>query len=156
MKLRTLILSIGLTLGLMACGAEPTTPAKTTATVEISDLYMVAPSGGRNMTGGGMNVTATGGDFRLVSVSSESANRVEMHVMKMEDDMMRMRQVDGFDIADGETLALEPGGPHLMFFGVDDGLQIGDETEMLFTFEDPAGDAVTLNYKAEIRSLTDR
>ena len=159
MKLRTMILSAGLALGLAACGGEPTTttdPAETIATVEISDLYIVKPSAGRDMTGGGMLITATGGDFRLVSASSESANRVELHTMSMEDDVMRMRQVEGFDIADGETFSLEPGGPHLMLFGLEEGLQIGDETEMLFTFEDTDGEPVTLNYKAEVRSLTDR
>ena len=165
MNLRTIILSAGLALGLAACSGEPTTPTETaetpapsqnTATVEISDLYIVKPSAGRDMTGGGMQITATGGDFRLVSASSESASRVELHTMSMEDDMMRMRQVEGFDIADGETFSLEPGGPHLMLFGLDEGLQIGDETEMLFTFEDADGESVTLNYQAEVRSLTDR
>ena len=156
MSLRLLLISIFATLGLIACGAEPTTPAKTTATIEISDLYFVKPSNGRTMTGGGMQITAIGGDFRLVSVSSDGADRVELHTMEMENDMMKMRQVEGFDISDGTTLSLEPGGPHLMLFGVDDTLQIGDESEMLFTFEDAAGETVTLNYAAEVRSITDR
>ena len=151
MNMRRMILSAGLALGLAACGAEPATSDKTTATVEISDLYLYAPAPGRDMTGGGMQIIATGGDFRLVAASTDSAAKVELHTMSMEDDVMRMRQVEGFDIADGETLSLEPGGPHLMLFGVEDGLQIGDETEMLFTFEDAEGESVTLNYKAEIR-----
>ena len=171
MKLRTLILSAGFAFGVAACGSEPTTstetneppaPTETTAApvpaavVEISDLYIVKPSAGRSMTGGGMKVTATGGDFRLLGASSESADRVELHTMSMEDDMMRMRQVDSFDIAAGETFSLEPGGPHLMLFGLDEALQIGDETEMFFTFEGANGESVTLNYRAEVRSLTDQ
>lgn len=151
MNLRLMILSVGLVFGLAACGAEPTTPENSAPTVEISDLYFYAPAPGRDMTGGGMQITATGGDFRLASASSESATRVELHTMSMEDDMMRMRQVEGFDIVDGETFSLEPGGPHLMLFGLDETLQIGDETEMLFTFENAEGEAVTLNYKAEVR-----
>ena len=156
MSLRTLMMSAFAALGLIACGAEPTTPAKATATIEISDLYVVKPSNGRNMTGGGMQITATGGDFRLISASSEGAERVELHTMEMENDIMKMRQVDGLDISDGTTLSLEPGGPHLRIFGVDDTLQLGDETEMLFTFEDAAGKSVTVNYAAEVRSITDR
>lgn len=136
---------------LVGCGPEPTTPAKTVATIEISDLYLKEPGEGRDATGGGMKITATGGDFRLVSASSEAAERVELHTMSMEDDVMRMRQVDGYDIASGETFVLEPGGPHLMVFGITETLEAGTTTEMLFTFEDAAGESVTLNYAAEIK-----
>jgi len=151
MRFQTLIAVATVSAALAACGAEPTTPAKTTATVEISDLQIVAPSAGRDITGGGMKITATGGDFRLVSVSSEAAERVEMHTMAVEDDMMRMRQVEGFDVAAGETFILEAGGPHLMLFGFDTDLEPGDSAEMLFTFEDGEGEPVTLNYPATIK-----
>jgi len=151
------ILASGLTsLFLAACGAEPTTAAKINPTVEISDLYIVAPAPGRNMTGGGMKITATDGDFRLISAASEVADRVELHTMSMEDDMMRMRQVDGYDIPAGETFVLEPGGPHLMLFGLDTNLEAGNTAEMLFTFENADGESVTLNYPAEIRGRGER
>ncbi len=159
MKFRILALSIGLASGIAACGSEPAETSAVTApaaTVEIADLYIIAPSPGRSTAGGGMQITATGGDYRLVSASSENAERVEMHTILMEDDVMQMRQVDGFDIAAGETLNLGSGGPHLMIYGLDEGLQIGDETEMLFTFETSEGEPVTLNYRAEIRSITDQ
>lgn len=167
MGLRNIVLSAAFAFSLAACGSEPATkeantapveaalPAEPTATVEISDLFVLAPREGRNVSGGGMKITATGGDFRLVSASGEDAEKVELHTMSMEDDMMKMRQVEGFDITDGETLSLEPGGPHLMVFGLDTTLQIGDETEMLFTFESSDGETVTLNYRAQIRSIED-
>ena len=100
-----------------------------------------------------MNITATNGDFRLVSATSNAAERVEFHTMKMENDVMRMRQVEGYDVAAGETFVLEPGGPHLMLFGFDTQLAPGDEAEMLFTFVNSDGDEVTLSYEAEIREL---
>jgi len=151
MKLRSILTAVTLTFAVSACGEEPTTPANTIATVEISDLYLKAPSAGRDITGGGMKITATNGDFRLVSASSDAADRVELHTMEMDGDMMKMRQADGFDIAAGETFILEPGGPHLMLFGVDAGLESGDTAEMLFTFQDPDGESVTLNYAAQIK-----
>ena len=138
---------------LAACGSEPVTPETTGTTIEISGLYVKAPAAGRDVTGGGMTVTATGGDVRLVAVSSEAAERVELHTMEIEDDMMRMRQVDGFDIADGETLSLEPGGPHLMLFGFDQSLAAGDSAEMLFTFRGDDDQDITLNYSAEIKAI---
>jgi len=153
MSVRMLGFAAALSIIVGACADETKTPEKTAATeavVEISDLHIMAPSAGRDVAGGGMKITATGGDFRLVSASSEAAERVEMHTMEMEDDMMRMRQVEGFDIAAGETFVLEPGGPHLMLFGFDTKLQSGDTAEMLFTFEDASGDSITLNYEASI------
>lgn len=152
MNLRTFFAAAALSITLNACGGEPKSPEKTTATVEISDLNIAAPSAGRDVTGGGMKITATGGDFRLVSASSEAAERVEIHTMTMEDDMMRMRQVDGIDVAAGETFVLEPGGPHLMLFGFDTSLRAGDTAEMLFTFEDASGQSITLNYEADIHA----
>lgn len=136
---------------LFACGSEPTSQPKTIATVEISDLYIKAPAPGRDITGGGLKITAVDGDFRLISASSEAADIVELHTMALENDIMRMRKVEGYDIAAGETFVLEPGGPHLMLFGFDTDLQAGDTAEMLFTFENPEGESVTLNYPAEIR-----
>ena len=153
MNLRILLAAIAVIFGISACGEEPTTPAKTTATVEISGLYFVKPAEGRDQTGGGMTITATGGDFRLISASSEAAERVELHTMTMEDDMMRMRQVEGYDIPAGESFVLEPGGPHMMLFGVDPDIQVGETAEMLFTFRDSNDAEITLNYEAEIKAM---
>ena len=150
MSLRTLFSAAFLGLLVTGCGPEPVTSETAAATVEISDLHIMAPSAGRDVAGGGMKIIATNGDFRLVSASSEAADTVELHTMSMEGDMMRMRQVDGFDIAAGETFVLEPGGPHMMLFGFDTNLQPGDTAEMLFTFEDASGDSITLNYEASI------
>ena len=156
MSPRTIIAAAALSVSIAACGAEPTTPAEVIATVEISDLYVKAPAAGRDVTGGGMKITATDGDFRLLSATSEAADRVELHTMSMEDDVMRMRQVEGYDIAAGETFVLEPGGPHLMLFGFDTSLEAGDTAEMLFTFETEGGERVTLNYPAEIKGRGDQ
>lgn len=53
---------------------------------------------------------------RLLSVSSPDAERVEIHEMRMDDGVMRMRRIDeGLAIAPDGTLELKPGGYHLMF-----------------------------------------
>lgn len=155
MTLRTALLAL-FGFGVSACGEPAVTPASTTATIEISDLYVIAPSGGRDITGGGMQITATGDDFRLVAVSSEAAEQVELHTMEIENDVMRMRQAESFDIKAGETLTLEPGGPHLMLFGFDTSLQPGDAAEMLFTFENSDEEEIVLNYAAEVETFGER
>lgn len=53
---------------------------------------------------------------RLIGGSSNIAGRFEIHEMKMEGDVMKMRPLaDGIEIAPGKSIKLEPGGYHLMF-----------------------------------------
>ena len=56
---------------------------------------------------------------RLMGGSSGIAGRVEIHEMKMEGGVMKMRPLEGgIEIAPGKTVKLAPGGYHLMFLGL--------------------------------------
>ncbi|MGB3393412.1 MAG: copper chaperone PCu(A)C [Stenotrophomonas sp.] len=55
-------------------------------------------------------------DDRLLAVESPLAERVEIHEMRLEGEVMRMRELtDGLPIPAGQTVVLAPGGNHLMF-----------------------------------------
>lgn len=57
-------------------------------------------------------------DDRLLAVRSDAAERVEIHEVRHEDGMARMRELtDGLMLPAGETVELKPGGYHLMFIG---------------------------------------
>ena len=88
-----------------------------------------------------MEITNAGDtDDRLIAVASDVAERVELHTHVMENDVMRMVEVEeGFPIAAGETILLERGGKHVMFLGLTRALAQGDEVEVTLTFE-AAGD----------------
>jgi copper(I)-binding protein len=74
---------------------------------------------GAGVTGGFLTVRNRGAkDDRLLSVSSPAVARIEIHEMRHEDGMMRMRPLrDGLAIPAGATVELTPGGYHLMLFG---------------------------------------
>lgn len=72
---------------------------------------------------------------RLLGISSPAAGRVEVHTMNVVDDVMVMRPVDGLEIAPGETLAMEPGGMHLMFLDLAQPLGEGGSVAVTLTFE---------------------
>ena len=56
---------------------------------------------------------------RLVAVRSPAAAKVEIHEMKMDGNIMRMRELEkGLEIPAGATVELKPGGFHLMFMGL--------------------------------------
>lgn len=56
---------------------------------------------------------------RLVAIESPAANQVELHEMKMDGAVMRMRELgNGVELAPGQTVELKPGGFHAMFIGL--------------------------------------
>jgi copper(I)-binding protein len=87
------------------------------ADVRIEMPWSRATPPGAAVAGGFMTLQNEGmTDDRLLSVSSEVAASVEIHQMSMEDGAMQMRElVDGLPLPAGESVALAPGGFHLMF-----------------------------------------
>jgi len=56
---------------------------------------------------------------RLIAAKSPAADKVEIHEMKMDGNVMRMRAVEkGLDIPAGATVEFKPGGFHVMFMGL--------------------------------------
>lgn len=86
----------------------------------ISAPYVRAMVPGAPVGGGYMTITNTGGtDDRLVAASSPHAATVQIHEMKMDSDVMIMRELaGGLAIPAGKTIELKPGGYHLMFMKV--------------------------------------
>lgn len=73
---------------------------------------------------------------RLISVSAEFSGKSEIHTMKMEDGVMKMRPLkDGITINPGETVALEKGGKHLMFMMLSEPMEIGQMRKATLVFE---------------------
>src|SRR5258708_35394531 len=74
-----------------------------------------APSGG-----GFLTITNKGATpDRLIAVRSPTAGKVEIHEMKMDGNVMRMRELEkGIEIPPGATVELKPGGFHIMFMGL--------------------------------------
>jgi len=74
---------------------------------------------GRDMTAGYFVLTNHGTEsVTLTGVSSTLARSIEMHETTMRDGMMRMRPITTLTLKAGEQIKFEPGGLHLMIFGV--------------------------------------
>jgi copper(I)-binding protein len=73
---------------------------------------------------------------RLVSATSPAAGRVEIHEMKMDAGVMRMRELaQGLGVPAGETVALRPGGYHLMLMDLRAPLREGVPVPVTLVFE---------------------
>ena len=72
---------------------------------------------------------------RLVAASSPIADRVEFHTHAMEGGTMAMRRIESVELAPGEYVTFEPGGKHLMLFGLNRPLKKGERFSLTLEFE---------------------
>jgi len=107
------------------------------------------PSGGGYLTLSNQGTTAE----RLLGASAPIAAAVELHTMRMEGDVMRMRPVDAIDLPPGQTVELKPGGLHLMFTGLKAPLKAGEGFPLTLRFE-KAGE-LTIHMHVEAAGAAD-
>ena len=86
---------------------------------------------------GYMTIANRGGaPDRLVSASAAVAGRVEIHEMRMDGGVMRMRELaGGINLPAGAEVALRPGGNHLMLMDLRAPLKEGASVPVVLVFE---------------------
>jgi len=71
----------------------------------------------------------------------------------MENDVMKMRQIPGLDLAAGRTMELKPGGYHVMLMELKGQLKGGDMVPITLVFEDAAKKKFTQDITAPVTAL---
>lgn len=112
--------------------------AQTAAAVKAEDAWARASVQGQKATGAFMRLTAQDG-ARLVRVESPAAGVAEVHEMKMEGDVMKMRAVPALDLPAGKTVELKPGGYHVMLLDLKAPLAKGTSVPLTLVFQDAKG-----------------
>ncbi len=75
-------------------------------------------------------------DVTLIGAKSDVARTIELHTHIMEDDVAKMRQIEGgIVIPAGEMHALERGADHVMLMGLTRKLADGDKVELELSFD---------------------
>lgn len=74
-------------------------------------------------------------DDRLLEARSSVAEKVEIHDMTMEDMVMKMRRLDDLPVEAGSSVALAPGGKHIMLIGLSGPLTEGMTVSLTLVFE---------------------
>ena len=72
---------------------------------------------------------------RIVAASSPLTDRVELHTHTMNDGVMKMRRIEGIDVAANAKTELKSGGLHIMMFGVKPLPEKGSMVPLTLTFE---------------------
>jgi len=74
-----------------------------------------------NPSAGYMDLHGGRVDVELVSVTADDVLRIEMHETTEENGMASMAKLKSIPVPTGKTVKLEPGGKHLMIWGVGEG-----------------------------------
>lgn len=114
------------------CAAAPAALAQ----VAIENPWARATAPGAKVAGGYMVIRNPGAaPDRLVGASSPAAARVELHVHVREGEVMKMREVKGYDVPANSAFELKPGGAHLMFMEIKRPFVEGEMVPVTLKFE---------------------
>jgi uncharacterized protein YcnI len=131
--------------GVRIVAAQGAAPAMVKAgSLTLEQPWSRATPGGAKVGGGYLRITNTGTvSDRLTGGSFPLASKVEVHEMRLEGDVMRMKAVEGgLEIKPGATVELKPGGLHLMFMDLKEPLKEGQTVKGTLTFEKAGSIAV--------------
>lgn len=124
------------------------------AQVQVSDPWVRSTVPAQKATGAFMKLKSAG-EAKLVSAGSPAAKVVEVHEMSMKDNVMQMRAVESVALPAGKTVALKPGGYHVMLMELVKPIEAGAMVPITLTFVDKDGKKFTQEVKAEARAPGD-
>ena len=105
--------------------------------LEIDGAWVRATPPNRDVTAAYLAIRNRSDQSRaLLSVETPAAAYTELHTMRQVDDMMEMEKIERLVVPARGEAALEPGGDHIMLFGVSDPLAEGEEVLLTLRFDD--------------------
>jgi copper(I)-binding protein len=117
--------------------------------VRVEGAWVRAAVPGQTATGGFMKLTARD-STRLVGVLTPVAGLAQVHEMKMDGGIMRMRAVDGLELPAGKTVELAPGSFHLMLMELKAPVSKDGVVPLTLLFKDAKGVESRVDIKAPV------
>ena len=108
------------------------------AQVKVDKAWARATVQGQQATGAFMTLTATQAT-QLVAVSTPVAGVAEIHEMKMDAGVMKMRALPALNLPAQQAVELKPGGFHLMLMDLKAPLSKDASVALTLTFRDAKG-----------------
>ena len=126
----------------------------TAAPVAISHAWARATAPGQDVGAAYLELKSTV-DLTLIKAESPAAGSVEVHKMSIKDGVMEMRMQDTLELPAGQAVKLEPGGLHLMLFGLKKPLKVGENVLMTLHFKDKSGKESSMKITLPIKRSAD-
>jgi copper(I)-binding protein len=109
------VLLAGVALVSSGCTQAPADP------LQVADARIRTVIPGQDVTAAYVTLTNRASTpFVIAAVESADARAIEIHAIERAGDSVRMRRLPELTVEPGATVRLEPGGIHLMVFGVGD------------------------------------
>lgn len=102
--------------------------------IEVTGAWARATLPGQKVAGVYMDIRSDRA-ARLVGVESPAAGSAEVHEMRHQDGVMRMRHIEVLDLPANQVVKLAPGGYHVMLFGLPQPLKPGDKVALTLKVE---------------------
>lgn len=119
------------------------------AQVMLTDGYVRAMPASVPNTAAYITLENHGPATRLVAVSAAFAKEAQLHTLVDENGMIKMRQVDGFDIESHSSLVLSESGNHIMLLGLHAPLAEDSKVELTLSFADGQQQVISLPVKKQ-------
>ncbi|QRX83934.1 copper chaperone PCu(A)C [Glaciimonas sp. PAMC28666] len=105
--------------------------------LKINHPYARATVPGQSSGGAYISIENTGSTAdKLIGTTSPAAKSVEIHTMKMDGNIMKMREAGEVELNPMSTVAMAPGGGfHIMLMGLTKPLKAGDQFPMTLIFQ---------------------
>ena len=139
--------------GFFAVAVSALTAAPAAAQITVKEPWVRATVAAQKATGAFMQISSAS-DAKLVEAKSPVAGVVEIHEMKMDNHVMKMRAVSGVALPAGKTVELKPGGYHVMMMDLKAQVKEGDTVPLTLVFEGKDKKRETVEVKAVAKSLT--
>ena len=123
------------------------------AQVEVKDAWVRGTVDGQTSTGAYMRLRSPEG-AALVGVECPLAGAAELHEMKMDGDVMRMRGLKRLELPAGKTIELNAKSFHIMLTALKRTLSKGDRVPLRLKIEAKDKSLGTVEVDAEVRDLT--
>jgi hypothetical protein len=124
------------------------------ADVAVSRAWVRATAPGQPVAAAYMDVTSARGGT-LAHVAADVAGAVQMHSMRMDGEVMRMRELAQLVLPKGQTVQLAPSGNHLMLLQLKRPLRPGDIVRFDLTVIDASGHRQVVRAVATVRQSVD-
>lgn len=124
------------------------------AQIKVENAWVRATVPKQQATGAYMKITSVEA-VKLMAVTTAVAKTNEIHEMKLEGDVMKMRaHPNGLEIPANTTVELKSGGYHVMMMELDKAIKAGDVVLLQLEFMDAKGkkQIVSVNAKANFKN----
>ena len=115
-----------------ACGGSSDS---TTSGLTVSDAWVRNPITPDQPGAGYLVIQNNGAADKLLSVTSDIVQTIELHESMMSGNMMQMSPVPNIEVPANGKVELKPGGFHLMLIGLTRPLKVGDKVQLTLNFE---------------------